>query len=257
MATGSAMSVPPRRYDVTHRPSAPMATAAAARPPVASTTPRRLGPSTPRDVRSGPWSEIRCSHHSEVAATTAATRAGTMSSGPEPGRRTASTPATPARPTRMSRPTVSRRSATTPATAASSRTTTVTEPTRTSLVGGAELPDRELLERGRRQVDDRRADREHGRGGGHGEGGDQVAGCEADDRREHAVGRVEQRAAAWVRGGGLHGRCSEREGPRMGRDRVVHRFPVGLRHPGRPFPGGLPTVSRWTTPAGGPGGGAG
>ena len=90
---------------------------------------RRPHATTDRD----PGRTTRCSHHSEVAATTAATRAGRRSSGPEPGRRTASTPATPASPTRMSRPTVSRRSAITPAIAASSSTTTVTEPTSTSL----------------------------------------------------------------------------------------------------------------------------
>src|SRR5829696_3674186 len=41
VAVGSVTSVPPRRYAVTQRPRAPMVTAAAASPPVASTTPRR------------------------------------------------------------------------------------------------------------------------------------------------------------------------------------------------------------------------
>ena len=98
-------------------------------------------------------------------------------------------------PRAMSRPTVSRGVAPgSPATAASSSDDDGHRADEHRLVGGAELPDRPLLERGRRQVDDGRADREHGRGGRHGEGGDEVGGREADDRREHAVRRVEQRA---------------------------------------------------------------
>ena len=109
----------------------------------------------------------------------------------------------------MSRPTVSRFAATIPATAARSSTTIGHRADEDELVGAAELPDRPLLERGRRQVDDRRAHREHGRGGGHGEGGDEVGGREAHDGGEHAVRRMAEGACSRGRGCGLHGSCSE------------------------------------------------
>ena len=149
-----------------------------------------------RRVRRDAWSSTRCSHHSEVAPTTAATRAGRRSRGPALGRRTASTPATPARPTTMRRPGVWRRAAMIPRARPAGARTTSTEPTRIGLVGRAELADRPFLHRCRRQVDDRRADREDGGGGRNGQRGDEVRGRESDHGGQHAVGGVPERAAA-------------------------------------------------------------
>ncbi len=80
------------------------------------------------------------------------------------------------------------------------------------LVRRAELPDRPLLERRGRQVDDRGAHRQHRGGGGVGERGDQVGGGDADHRGQDAEGGVEQSIP--------HGWGSERRLLRMERHAV-------------------------------------
>ena len=100
------------------------------------------------------------------------------------------------------------------------------------LVVGAELRDRPLLERGRRQVDDRRADREHRRGRGLGERGDEVAGGDP-----HEGG---QDAEAGVRESVPHGGGSEPSGAADGvRQDVGHAADS-------------PMPSSCTTPSSGP-----
>ena len=75
------------------------------------------------------------------------------------------------------------------------------------LVVGPELPDRPLLHRRGRQVDDLGADREHRRGGRVQQRGDEVAGRHADEGREDPEQGVGEPAA--------HAPCSERRRPRM------------------------------------------
>ncbi|MFC7360061.1 hypothetical protein [Nocardioides astragali] len=88
-------------------------------------------------------------------------------------------------------------------------------------VRGAELPDRPLLERRGRQVDDGGAHRQHRRRGRHGECGDEVGGRETDDGGQHTVPRMAERAPPGVLVGGLHVGCSEWEWPRMARARTT------------------------------------
>ena len=76
-----------------------------------------------------------------------------------------------------------------------------------ALVVAAELPDRALLERRRRQVDDLGADREHRRGRRVQQRGHEVAGRHADEGREDPEQGVGEPAP--------HAPCSERRRPRM------------------------------------------
>ena len=195
-----------------------MVTAAAARPPVASTTPRRLGPSTPDD---GPV-EAPVSTPVEPPQRGGANRSGDQGrndvegagAGAQHGEHAGD--AGQAHDDEQTRGLDAGREMM-PATAASSRTTTSHRADQHQLVGAAELPDRELLERRRRQVDDGGADRQHRRGGGDGRG--RRPGGRRRGRRRWPGRRTPRGGVVRIRGcgsGGLHAGCSERGGPSDG-----------------------------------------
>ena len=147
-------------------------------------------------------------------------RATTAERRPAPGRRTPRRAGQRrARPTTSSRPRTARRRRRVPGDRREQPARRrVTEPIRIGLVGGAELPDRPLLHRRGRQVDDRRADGEDGRGCGVEQRGDQVGRGDADQGRQDV--RTRRRAdvcagrgqeSAWAASGWHGGRMTGME----------------------------------------------
>ena len=208
-AAGSATSDGEVRRLVIQRPAPPITAAAAVRTPAATSTPRRLGPCCPSATHAG----RACRDRGRCGTATTAPprrrrrwrRRARRRATPAVGRLIAAAPATTTSTSSSPAPRANRRRARMPAIAASTRAPSSTDPTRIGLSLVPNCGDRPLLDRRRREVDDRRPDREHGRGGGVEERGDEVAGGHPHDGREHPEAGVQESSA--------HGWCSERAPP--------------------------------------------
>ena len=130
---------------VTHRPTPPIAAAAAVSAPAAISTPRLDG--ALRGSASADSSRVFSldaeaavvNHHRAPTPARAVARAGTASRGPAVGRSTAARPVSATSPTSTSAPRPNRRRASTPPTAASSSAPAETDPTR---IGLSAVPNR-------------------------------------------------------------------------------------------------------------------
>ena len=196
-AAGRERSLITPRARAICRPAAPMATAAAAITPAPTRTPRRLAGSSRRSRRSvttvtrpvepnqpperGEPDHARRNRGQDVSDT-----GGRPRQGGGPGERD-----------QGDEKAAAQQEATTSEDAGDGRQHQDAREHRADqdrLVLGAELRDRPLLDRRGRQVDDRRADREHGRGRRVGERGHEVARRDAEQRREDAVRRIVSRS---------------------------------------------------------------
>ena len=150
----------------------------------------------------------RSSHHRAVTATSAATAPGTTSTSSAAGRLIAAAPETATSRTSINAPSRNRRRASSPATAASTSTPAITEPIR---IGLSLLPNCRMAHSfigvGVRSITVE-PDREHRRGVGVEQGGNQVAGGNADQGRQDPEGGVQQTSR--------HGGCSEQTRSRIG-----------------------------------------